>query len=130
LTELQRIDQVMRGLKGIAMKLGVPVMAVAAADEAALRRQRVHFEDLWGPATVQYEPDVAIVLNRDAASVEEQRTVRIAIEKNRHGPSDVEFQHVLAGEQYRLTQAGQRLDHADSFQVERILPNMDSQEQR
>ncbi|MCC7362070.1 MAG: hypothetical protein IT317_21475 [Anaerolineales bacterium] len=120
LTEHQRIDQVMRGLKGIAMKLGVPVLAVAAADETALRRQRVHFEDLWGPATVQYEPDVAIVLNRDAVANDDQRKVRIAIEKNRHGPSDVEFCHRLAGEHYRLTAAGDRLEHPSSYQTERL----------
>jgi hypothetical protein len=115
----------MRGLKAIAMKLGVPVMAVAAADEAALRRQRVHFEDLWGPATVQYEPDVAIVLNRDAIGVEGPRAIRIAIEKNRHGPSDVEFRYGLAGENYRLAQAGQQVDHAASFQIERFAQATD-----
>lgn len=120
LTDLQRIDQVMRGLKRIAMKLGVPVMAVAAADELALRRQRVHFEDLWGPATVQYEPDVAIMLNRDSAGNDEQRAVRIAIEKNRHGPSEVEFRYLLTGEQYRLSLAGQRLDHTQSYQPDRV----------
>ena len=125
LSELQRIDLVMRGLKGIAMKLGVPVMAVAAADEAALRRQRVHFEDLWGPATVQYEPDVAIVLNRHAIGVDAQRSVRIAIEKNRHGPSDIEFLHGLAGKQYRITHAGQQLDHSISYQVERMTQRPD-----
>jgi len=46
LTEHKRNDQAMRGLKGIAMHLGVPVMAAAAPDAAPLRRQRVHFEDL------------------------------------------------------------------------------------
>ena len=65
LTEAQRIDLVMRGLKGIGMKLGVPILAVAAADAEGLRQQRIHVENLWGPATVQYEPDVALILNRE-----------------------------------------------------------------
>jgi replicative DNA helicase len=121
-SEEQRIDLVMRGLKGIAMKLGVPVMAVAAADEAALRRQRVHFEDLWGPATVQYEPDVAIILNRDTRdSTGGERWVRIAIEKNRHGPSEVEFQFRLLGAQYTLDSIGAVVPAKDSLQAQRVV---------
>lgn len=125
LSELQRIDLVMRGLKGIAMKLGIPVMAVAAADETALRRQRVHFEDLWGPATVQYEPDVALILNRDlqADSVGE-RMVRIAIEKNRHGPSEVEFRFQLHGPQYLLARQGMPLTHMEGFQTDRLISSI------
>jgi replicative DNA helicase len=119
-SEEQRIDMVMRGLKGIAMKLGVPVMAVAAADEAALRRQRVHFEDLWGPATVQYEPDVAIILNRDVLAEESgERWVRIAVEKNRHGPSEAEFTHRLLGAHYLLNPSGERVEATASFQADR-----------
>jgi hypothetical protein len=123
-SEEQRIDLVMRGLKGIAMKLGVPVMAVAAADEAALRRQRVHFEDLWGPATVQYEPDVAIILNRDALAEESgERWVRIAVEKNRHGPSEAEFRHRLLGAQFALHPVGEAVSAGTSFQVDRTALN-------
>ena len=120
LSESQRIDLVMRGLKGIAMKLGVPVMAVAAADEAALRRQRVHFEDLWGPATVQYEPDVAFILNRDGEATDgATRCVRLGVEKNRHGPAELEFQFRLHGQQYRLAQKGTAMSKSTSFQAER-----------
>ncbi|MCC6190621.1 MAG: hypothetical protein IT318_16450 [Anaerolineales bacterium] len=112
LTDLQRIDLVMRGLKSIAMKLGVPVMAVAAADEVALRRQHVRFEDLWGPTTVQYEPDVAIILNWKVHIHENgRRSVRISIEKNRHGPTGLEYDFSLSGSQYRFS----RREVADSW---------------
>src|SRR5260370_41227730 len=112
----------MRGLKGIAMKLGVPVMVVAAADEAALRRKRIPFEDLWGQATVQYEPDVAIILNRDALVEESgERWVRIAVEKNRHGPSELEFRFGMQGAQYVLQAKGEIVPASASFQVERAL---------
>jgi hypothetical protein len=121
LSEAMRIDLVMRGLKGIAINLGIPVLAVAAADAEGLRQQRIHFENLWGPATVQYEPDVALILNRDGLDdVIGARTVRLAIEKNRHGPSEVEYRHQLHGAYYRLGEAGERVDAQESYQAERI----------
>jgi hypothetical protein len=83
LNEMQRIGLIMRGLKGIAMSLGVPVLAVAAADAEGLRQQRIHFENLWGPATVQYEPDVALILNRDTLDDETgARAVRAALHRH------------------------------------------------
>ena len=86
-------------------------MAVAVADAEGLRKGHVRFEDLWGPATVQYEPDVAIILNRDAADESSpERWVRIGIEKNRHGPSDVALRHCLYGAQYRLNPTGAPID--------------------
>jgi replicative DNA helicase len=121
LNEAQRIDQVMRGLKGIAMKLGVPVLAVAAADAEGLRQQRIHFENLWGPATVQYEPDVALIMNRDARDSETgAHWVRLAIEKNRHGPSEIEFRLRLHGTYYCLSRSGERVTGEESYQTERI----------
>jgi replicative DNA helicase len=107
-SEAQRIDLAMRGLKSIAINLGVPVLAVAAADAEGLRQQRIHFENLWGPATVQYEPDVALILNRDTLDGDTgEHWVRLAIEKNRHGPSEVEFRRKLHGAYYRLAEKGE-----------------------
>lgn len=121
LTEAQRIDLVMRGLKGIGMTLGVPILAVAAADAEGLRQQRIHVENLWGPATVQYEPDVALILNRDSLDSESgERWVRLAVEKNRHGPSEVEFRHRLHGAHYCLSCTGEGVSAEESFQVERV----------
>jgi len=121
LDEGQRIDRIMRGLKSLAMNHGVPVLAVAAADAEGLRQQRVHVENLWGPATVQYEPDVAIILNRDTLDqASGERWVRVAIEKNRHGPSEVEFRHRLHGAFYRLCCTGERVSAHESFQAERV----------
>jgi len=121
LTEAQRIDLVMRGLKGIGMKLGVPILAVAAADAEGLRQRRIHVEDLWGPATVQYEPDVALILNRDLLDgATDERWVRLAIEKNRHGPGEVEFRHRLNGAYYCFSPKGERIAADESFQIERV----------
>jgi replicative DNA helicase len=121
LNEMQRIGLIMRGLKGIAMSLGVPVLAVAAADAEGLRQQRIHFENLWGPATVQYEPDIALIMNRDTLEDESGgRWVRLAVEKNRHGPSEVEFRHRLYGAYYCLSRIGNPVSVNESFQAERV----------
>ena len=74
-----------------------------------------------GPATVQYEPDVCLILNRDTLDdANGERWVRVAIEKNRHGPSEVEYRHRLYGAFYHLSPHGQPVTNDDSFQSERI----------
>ncbi|MEW6568579.1 MAG: DnaB-like helicase C-terminal domain-containing protein [Chloroflexota bacterium] len=60
------IDYVVRSLKALAMRRGIPMIAVGAVDEEAIRRQGpVHLEDLWGPVTMTYEPDGGWVLNQE-----------------------------------------------------------------
>jgi len=119
--DTQRISMVMKALKTTALQHHVPVVAVAAADEEALRQQRVHLENLWGPALVQYEPDVALILNRGEISVgaERTRSVRWAIEKNRSGPSEVEMEIVLHGPYYAFNPVGRLVSAEESFQRER-----------
>ena len=120
LDELQRIDLVMRSLKNIAQQFGIPVVAVAAADADGLRQQRVHFENLWGTATIQYEPDVALIINRDVVDTEGGvRMVRLAIEKNRSGPSELEFRHQLYGAYFYLSPDGQPVSVEESYQADR-----------
>ena len=118
----QQIDLVVRGLKALAMSHEIVVVAVAAADEAGLRQGRVHLENLWGPATVQYEPDTALIINKD--EIEEHagaRRIRIAIEKSRHGQSDIEFFHELYGAQFRITPQGRLVPPNESHQLERLF---------
>jgi replicative DNA helicase len=91
----QHIDYGVRSLKAVALRGGVPVVAVGVVDEQAIRRQGpVHLEDLWGPVTMTYEPDVGLVLNNEhlepVGENGRARAVRMAIEKNRHGPSEIE----------------------------------------
>ncbi len=63
LSPSRHIDYIVRSLKGIALRRGIPVMAVGGVDETAVRRPGpVHLEDLWGPVSVVYEPDVAWVM--------------------------------------------------------------------
>lgn len=121
LSESQRIDFIMRACKGFAMKYHIPIIGVAAADEEGIRKTRVHFENLWGGSLVQYEPDVALILNRDSVGAGSTvRRIRIAIEKNRHGPSEVEFRHWLHGAHYCVSTRGEAILEGESYQRDRV----------
>jgi hypothetical protein len=124
LTAEERIERALKGLKGLALRYTndgkfLPVVAVAAVDGRGLRRGRVHVEDLWGNAIMQYEPDVVWVGNRDGKTEEGHSVIRWGIEKNRRGPSDVEFRHVYHGAAYYLDPMGEPVPEADSWQQER-----------
>jgi hypothetical protein len=119
------IDYVVRSLTALTMRRGISVVAVGAVDEQAIRRQGpVHPEDLWGPVTITHEPDGGWVLNQEhlepAGDGGRARTVRLAIEKNRHGPSEVEWRHHLYGERFYLQPEGSCVPLSESFQAERV----------
>jgi replicative DNA helicase len=101
LTPERQIRTVTEGLKNLALAHGVPIVAVAAADSEGLKGDRVRFQDLWGGSSVNYEPDVALMLD-PAPSGGQRHTgeVIFSIDKNRLGPTGVEFRHRLRGEYF------------------------------
>lgn len=107
LTPERQIRTVTEGLKNLALAHSVPIVAVAAADAEGLKSERVRFEDLWGGSSVNYEPDVAIMLN-PARQETNTRGVEIvfSIEKNRLGPTGVEFALPLLGEHFSFLTHG------------------------
>jgi replicative DNA helicase len=111
---LQRIDAVLRGLKSFAVKYHIPVVAVSAADMEGLRQGHIHIENLWGPVTVQYEPDIGVILNPIRPGL-----VRLAVEKNRHGPTDLEWDLEFRGRFYRFGEAMRPVPPEESWQRER-----------
>jgi len=125
LTPEDRIDRVTQGLKSIALKkmdsgMVVPVLGVAAADAEGLRGGRVHLENLFGTSLLSYEPDVGIMMNKDPEITPEgYPIVRFALEKNRRGPSDIEFKHKYYGSAYTFNRTGELVGEKDSWQTER-----------
>ena len=111
---LQRIDTVLRGLKSFAVKYHIPVVAVSAADMEGLRKGHIHIENLWGPVTVQYEPDLCVILNPIS-----QGLVRLSVEKNRHGPTDLEWDVNFHGKYYRFDMNMKPVLPSESWQAER-----------
>lgn len=120
----ERIERALKGLKALALRntnVGkvLPIVAVAAVDEEGLRRGRVHVENLWGNAVIQYEPDVVWIGNRDGRTAEGEPIIRWGVEKNRRGPSDLEFRHWYKGAAYSFDLVGDPVLEVDSWQVER-----------
>lgn len=107
LTPERQIRTVTEGLKNLALAHTVPIVAVAASDEEGLKGGRVRFEDLWGGSSVNYEPDVAVILNPSRQAEDAHGTeVIFSIEKNRLGPTGVEFRHVLRGQHFSFDPLG------------------------
>ena len=118
LETMERIEFGLRALKGIAMTHLIPVVGVSAADAEGLRKGRIHLENMWGNATMQYEPDGALVMNKDLP-VNGTDQVRIAIEKSRRGESEIEIRYPFKGSVYRFGYPGVRIPDEESWQHER-----------
>lgn len=105
-SEDERITGAVEGVKDLALDLGVPVVAVSAADKASLaagRRMRTH--DLRGASALAFEADVVMILSDkidvvsrdhlvyDLANIQRFREWSVlTLEKNRHGRGDVELE--------------------------------------
>lgn len=106
------VQVVVEDLKNLALRRRIPILAVAAGDTEGLRRDRLRFEDLWGNSSINYEPDVAIMLNPtwrgNAAARRKLREPQVlfSIEKNRLGPTWVEFLFKLWGQYYAFDPKG------------------------
>jgi len=114
----ERIEFALRALKGIAMTHMIPVVGVSAADAEGLRGGRIHLENMWGNATTQYEPDGALVLNKDHTENGVEQ-VRLAIEKSRRGESEIEMRYPFKGSVYSFGSPGIRIAEDQSWQSER-----------
>ena len=107
MTPERQIRTVIEGLKNLALAHGVPLVAVAAADAEGLKSERVRFEDLWGGSSVNYEPDVAIMLNPTRLKGQTHGVKVVgSVEKNRLGPSGGEFSWILKGENFGFQVCG------------------------
>ena len=98
-SEEERVTIVVERLKDLALDLGVPVLAIVAADKGSLvagKRMRVH--DLRGSSALAYEADVVLILNDKYDIVAKHHLVYhlgnaerfrhwvvMSIEKNRNG---------------------------------------------
>ncbi len=105
--EAEKVTIVVEGLKDLAMTLNIPVLAVVAADREGLKSKRLHLYHLRGSSALDYECDIAIIMNnkfhilsKDHVAFNPYKSegfrdwVVFTIEKNRAGRAmiDVEFQ--------------------------------------
>jgi replicative DNA helicase len=105
--ENDKITIVVEGLKDIALTLDVPVFSIVAADREGLRAKRLHLYHLRGSSALDYECDIAVIMNNKYHILAKDHVqfnpyqakqyrdwVVFTIEKNRAGRAmtDMEFQ--------------------------------------
>ncbi len=105
--ENDKVTIIVEGLKDLAMTQNIPVVAIVAADREGLRSKRMHLYHLRGSSALDYECDIAIIMNnkfhilsKDHVSFNPYKSdsyrdwVVFTLEKNRAGRAmiDVEFQ--------------------------------------
>ena len=119
--EEERVTLVAEGLKDLALKLQIPIIAIVAAEREGLvagKRLRVH--NLRGSSALAYEPDVILLLNDkfdvvarhhlvfDIGNADRFRTWAVmTIEKNRSGLDKVDLEFQKHFEQGRFDTKGQ-----------------------
>jgi replicative DNA helicase len=119
--EEERVTWIVEGLKDLALEIGIPVMAIVAADKdglAAGKRLRVHH--LRGSTALAYEPDVVLLLNDKYDVVARHHLVYhvtnaeryhewvvLSIEKNRGGLDRVDLEFRKNFENSRFDTEGQ-----------------------
>lgn len=111
MSEGEKITRVVEGLKDIALSLNIPVVAIVVAEREGLKAQRLHIHHFRGGSALDYECDIALVMNdkhkllpkgvllsSPPARQEEYKSwVVVTIEKNRAGRKfiDVEFRKMF-----------------------------------
>lgn len=120
--ENDKVTMIVEGLKDIAMTLDVPVWSIVAADREGLKSKRIHLFHLRGSSALDYESDIAIIMNNKYQIMSKDHVnfnpytakqfrdwVVWTIEKNRAGRAmqDMEFQ--LYGQHFAFDPRGQKV---------------------
>lgn len=120
--ENDKVTIIVEGLKDIAMSLDVPVWSIVAADREGLKSKRIHLFHLRGSSALDYESDIAIIMNNKYQIMSKDHVafnpytakqfrdwVVWTIEKNRAGRAmqDMEFQ--LHGQHFAFDPRGQKV---------------------
>ncbi len=120
--ENDKVTIIVEGLKDIALSLDVPVWAIVAADREGLKSKRIHLFHLRGSSALDYESDIAIIMNNKYQILSKDHVafnpytarqyrdwVVFTVEKNRAGRSmqDMEFQ--LYGQHFSFDPRGQKV---------------------
>jgi replicative DNA helicase len=120
--ENDKVTIIVEGLKDIALSLDVPVWAIVAADREGLKSKRIHLFHLRGSSALDYESDIAIIMNNKYHILSKDHVafnpytakqfrdwVVFTVEKNRAGRAmqDMEFQ--LYGQHFAFDPRGQKV---------------------
>ncbi len=125
--EAEKVTKITEGLKELALSHDVRVVAIVAADRAALDTRRLRLHHLRGSSALAYEADAIVLLNDkfncvskvhlayDAVRAETfHRWVVFTVEKNRGGPALVDLE-------FRKEFAFYRFDPRGGYVAERLV---------
>lgn len=120
--EAEKVTIIVEGLKDMALALGVPVVAIVAADREGLQAPRLHLHHLRGSSALDYECDIAIIMNnkyhvmsKDAVAFNPYQArqyrewVIFTIEKNRAGQAMQDMEFHLYAPYFAFDPRGQRV---------------------
>lgn len=115
----EKVTIITEGLKDIAMDLDVPVWAIVASDREGLKSKRMHLYHLRGSSALDYEADIAIIMNNkysitsrehltyNLAEVKKFRNwIIFTLEKNRAGKAFQNMEFELHGANFTFNQLG------------------------
>lgn len=122
--EAERTTTIVEGLKDLAIDASVPVLAIVAADKAALETgKRMRVSHLRGSSALAYEADVVLILNGkfdivarhhltyDLGNAERFREWAVlSVEKNRFGRDGVELEFRKRFDQGRFEATGKTVN--------------------
>ena len=104
--EVEKITQVVQGLKDLALNHEVPLIAIVAADKEGLKASRLRNHHLRGSSAINYEADIILILNEKYQIVakvniefnpyQAQRFrdwVVATVEKNRGGTKAIDLEY-------------------------------------
>jgi replicative DNA helicase len=105
-TEVEKVTQVVQGLKDLALNHEVPLVSIVAADKEGLKASRLRNHHLRGSSAINYEADIILILNEKYQIVakvniefnpyQAQRFrdwVVATIEKNRGGSDAIDLEY-------------------------------------
>ncbi|QPC84886.1 AAA family ATPase [Phototrophicus methaneseepsis] len=120
--ENDKVTIIVEGLKDIALSLDVPVFSIVAADREGLKSKRIHLYHLRGSSALDYESDIAIIMNNKYQILAKDHVafnpynakayrnwVVFTVEKNRAGRAMVDVEFQLHGQHFAFNPRGQRV---------------------
>ncbi len=120
--ENDKVTIIVEGLKDIALSLDVPVFSIVAADREGLKSKRIHLYHLRGSSALDYESDIAIIMNNKYQILAKDHVafnpytakafrnwVVFTVEKNRAGRAMMDMEFELHAQHFAFNPRGQRV---------------------
>lgn len=120
--ENDKVTIIVEGLKDISLSLDVPVFSIVAADREGLKSKRIHLYHLRGSSALDYESDIAIIMNNKYQILAKDHVafnpytakqfrnwVVFTIEKNRAGRAMMDIEFELHAQHFAFDPRGQRV---------------------